>query len=211
MATMGTEAGRAILCADPDLSSGIELALLLECLGRAMEIAESGNEALAGVERLRPSLIILAADLPHPCSFEVLHRIRLLYGHSMMIAFVAAKHDSSPRDEVAALLLGADEYFARPLQRDSVLARTRRLLSDPRRPPDRRAETRDRTQLTPREREVLALLIDGERTDAIARQLYITGKTASTHIERILGKLGAHSRAHAVAIALREQVLNSGG
>ncbi len=208
---MGTEAGRAILCADPDLGSGLELALLLECLGRPIEIAESAHEALAGVDRLRPSLIILAADLPHPCSFEVLHRIRLLYGHSIPIAFVAAKHDSTPRDEVAALLLGADEYFARPLQRDSVLARTRRLLSDSQRPPDRHAETRDRTQLTPREREVLALLIHGERTDAIARQLCITAKTTSTHVERILGKLGAHSRAHAVAIALREQLLGSAG
>ena len=208
---MGTEAGRVILCADPDLSSGIELAMLLECLDRPIEIAESGREALAGIERFRPSVIILAVDLPHPCSFEVLHRIRVLYGHSMMVAFVAAKHSSSPRDEVAALLLGADEYFARPLQPDSILARTRRLLTDPRRPHERRPQRRNRTELTPREREVLALLIDGERTEAIARQLCITRKTASTHVERILSKFGVHSRAHAVAIALREQVLNSGG
>lgn len=184
----------------------MELASLLECLDHPIEIAESGHEALSGVERLRPSLLIIATDLTHPCSFEVLQRVRLRYGHAIMIAFVAATQDSNPRDEVAALLLGADEYFAQPLQHDSVLARTRRLLTDPRRPPDPAPQTRGPTNLTPREREVLALLVDGERTDAIARRLCITPKTASTHIERILGKLGAHSRAHAVAIVLREGV-----
>jgi hypothetical protein len=44
-----------------------------------------------------------APRLPQPCSFEVLLRIRVLYGHSMTIAFVAANHDSSPLDEIAAL------------------------------------------------------------------------------------------------------------
>ncbi len=206
---MGTDAGRAIVCADPDLGSRMELALLLDCLDRPIETAETGREALAGVERLRPSLIILASDLQTPCAFEVLQRIRKFHGHSIMVAFVAARRDSTSRDEVAALLLGSDEYLARPLQHDSVLARTRRLLADARPPHRRRPQTPDRTGLTPREREVLTLLTDGETTNTIARRLCITPKTTSTHIERILGKLGAHSRAQAVAIALREQTLSS--
>ena len=58
--------------------------------------------------------------------------------------------------------------------------------------------------LTPREREVLALLAEGHRPGEIAEELCITRKTTATHIEHILGKLGAHSQAQAVAIALRE-------
>jgi DNA-binding NarL/FixJ family response regulator len=50
---------------------------------------------------------------------------------------------------------------------------------------------------------VLELLADGIRGDEIARRLVITPKTVAKHIERILGKLGVHSRAEAVAVALR--------
>ena len=111
---------------------------------------------------------------------------------------------------MAALLLGADDYFAKPLQTDSVVARTRRLLDRPGMPVTSASqpERRERSRLTAREREVLALLVEGERTDAIAQRLCITRKTAYTHIERILGKLGAHSQAQAVAFAVRAGIVH---
>jgi DNA-binding NarL/FixJ family response regulator len=62
-------------------------------------------------------------------------------------------------------------------------------------------------RLTRREHEVLTLLVDGRRRHEIAHLLCITPKTVSTHIERILGKLGAHSQAQAVAFALRQGVV----
>jgi DNA-binding NarL/FixJ family response regulator len=58
--------------------------------------------------------------------------------------------------------------------------------------------------LTPREREVLALLADGRRVRDIAGDLCISVKTASAHIEHILQKLGVHTQAQAVALALRD-------
>jgi DNA-binding NarL/FixJ family response regulator len=58
--------------------------------------------------------------------------------------------------------------------------------------------------LTGRERDILLLLADGRRQDAIAAELVISPKTVATHIQRILSKLGVHSRAEAVALAHRE-------
>jgi DNA-binding CsgD family transcriptional regulator len=55
--------------------------------------------------------------------------------------------------------------------------------------------------LTPRELEVLALLAEGRSNRQIAEQLFISGKTASVHVTRILAKLGVHSRRDAAAQA----------
>jgi DNA-binding NarL/FixJ family response regulator len=63
------------------------------------------------------------------------------------------------------------------------------------------------SRLTPREREVLALLVEGGDNGSIARALVISPQTARTHIQNVMVKLGAHSRLEAVALALREGIL----
>ncbi|MGH3453584.1 MAG: response regulator transcription factor [Nocardioidaceae bacterium] len=59
--------------------------------------------------------------------------------------------------------------------------------------------------LTPRERHVLELLVDGRNTAEIVRQLRISDSTARTHVQSILSKLGVHSRLQAVAL-LHEEI-----
>jgi DNA-binding NarL/FixJ family response regulator len=58
-------------------------------------------------------------------------------------------------------------------------------------------------RLTPREREVLALLAAGRDNHAIAATLYVSPETARTHVRNLLRKLGVHSRADAALLALR--------
>ena len=60
---------------------------------------------------------------------------------------------------------------------------------------------------TRREHQVLKLLAEGGSTSAIAEQLHISRFTVRNHIQKILSKLGAHSRAEAVAVALRNHLL----
>ncbi len=55
--------------------------------------------------------------------------------------------------------------------------------------------------LTPREWQVLALVAEGANNIMIGRLLYIAEETVKSHVRHILGKLGAHNRAHAVRIA----------
>jgi pimeloyl-ACP methyl ester carboxylesterase/DNA-binding CsgD family transcriptional regulator len=61
----------------------------------------------------------------------------------------------------------------------------------------------ERTGLTPREREVLALLAEGLANKAIARRLELSPKTVRNYVSTVLGKLGAATRTEAVSIALR--------
>jgi DNA-binding NarL/FixJ family response regulator len=62
--------------------------------------------------------------------------------------------------------------------------------------------------LTPRELEVLQLIADGLGSRQIARALYISDDTVKTHVSHLLNKLGATSRANAVAIAIRSGLID---
>jgi len=59
-------------------------------------------------------------------------------------------------------------------------------------------------QLSPREREVAALLVDGASNKLIARRLGISVHTAKFHVAAVIRKLGAHNRSEAVAMALKD-------
>jgi DNA-binding CsgD family transcriptional regulator len=60
----------------------------------------------------------------------------------------------------------------------------------------------DRAQLTKREREVITLIAAGGQGGDIAGRLFLSPETVKSHVQNAMAKLGAHTRAHAVAIAL---------
>ena len=71
-------------------------------------------------------------------------------------------------------------------------------------PADVITTVRSGPKVTRRELEVLALIAHGYSTKEIATALWITEETVRTHVRRLLARLGARTRAHAVAIAFRE-------
>jgi DNA-binding CsgD family transcriptional regulator len=93
----------------------------------------------------------------------------------------------------------ATRLGARPLQAAlEALARRGRLDLGTGLPAEQRLAS-----LTPRELEVLGLLVEGRSNRQIAEQLFISGKTASVHVTNLLSKLGVHSRLEAAAMARR--------
>lgn len=67
----------------------------------------------------------------------------------------------------------------------------------------RRQNSSTQTALTPRESEVLRLLVEGASVAEMGRQLFMSPSTVKTHIAKIYDKLGAHNRASAVIAAVR--------
>jgi DNA-binding NarL/FixJ family response regulator len=133
-----------------------------------------------------------------PCGasgYEICREFREQYG--LPIIFVSAAR-TDETDRVAGLLLGADEYLAKPIQFDHLLARARRLMAQSATVAQSVAAPR-----TPREDEVLGLLAEGLTPVEIASRLVLTPKTVAEHIEHILSKLGMHTRTQAVAFAVR--------
>jgi len=110
-----------------------------------------------------------------------------------------------PFDRVAGLLLGADDYVVKPFAPDEFTARVRRMVM--------RSASDDPgavgTKLTRREAEILQLLTSGLTQQEIAGQLVISESTVASHIEHILDKLAVHSRAQAVALALRSGLVTA--
>jgi two-component system nitrate/nitrite response regulator NarL len=186
--------------ADPDPAARAEVAGLVARLGCDVVEATTGDEALEVVER-KTAIVVLDVALAGGSAYECCRALRERHGEGLPIVLVS-EHRVDPSDEVAGLLLGADEYLAKPLHADIFSARLRRLLL--------RVQPREirRSPLTLREDEVLALLARGVAAAEISSLLHITPKTTATHIEHILAKMGAHSRAEAVAFALRDRLVN---
>lgn len=72
----------------------------------------------------------------------------------------------------------------------------------------RRPRSRDRRTLSTREFEILALLAEGMENDEIARSLHLAPDTVKAHVSKVLQKLGARSRTHAVVLALRDGLID---
>jgi two-component system, NarL family, nitrate/nitrite response regulator NarL len=66
---------------------------------------------------------------------------------------------------------------------------------------------RNGAALTARELEILGLVSRGFESGAIGRELHLSPETVRTHVTHVLGKLGAHTRAEAVAIAVRKGLI----
>jgi two-component system nitrate/nitrite response regulator NarL len=170
---------------------------LFERAGYRTHAVESGGEGIAAAAGTRPVLVLLDLDLIDMTGYEACYELRDALGDGPPIIVVSGEL-KDPADRVAGITIGADDFLTKPFDPDELLARVRRSLARTTRLP----AALD-TPLTAREIEVLQLLADGSSQDAIAEELFISVKTVATHIQRIITKLGVHSRTEAVALAYR--------
>jgi DNA-binding NarL/FixJ family response regulator len=198
---VGDDCGATVLVVDDDDSHRELISTVLGRAGFATVDAANGEEAMAAARRHRPRLVVLDVRMPDLSGYEVCHRLRDEFGDTVSILFLSGVRTEG-YDRAAGLLVGADDYLVKPFSPDELLARVRvRLPAAPEEPPLP-------TDLTKRELEVLRLLAEGLSQKEIARSLVISSKTVAAHIQHILGKLGVHSRAQAVAHAYRRGLLN---
>jgi DNA-binding NarL/FixJ family response regulator len=195
-----------VLVVDGDRESCTSIANALLRAGYGVRAA-AGEDAVALARKQRPLAVILEAVLPGATGYEICHELREEHGESLPIVFVSGER-SAPPDRVVGLLVGADDYIAKPLDPDELIARLRRLIarSDASTRNGRRSEAF--AELTSRESEVLRLLALGLNQGDIARHLHISPATVGTHIQRVLSKLDVHSRTQAVALAYRERLVD---
>jgi DNA-binding NarL/FixJ family response regulator len=199
-----------VLLVEDDQSLRCLMASLLEEASYATVEVGSGEEALQVAAERRIDVALLDIELPGLSGYEVCRRLREQLGPSLPIMFVSGSRTEA-LDRVAGLLIGADDYLVKPFAPEELLARVRALLrrAQAGRPANGNGGSNGNGGLTSRELQVLNLLAEGRSQSEIAKELVISPKTVGTHLERILGKLGVHSRAQAVAVAYREGLLAS--
>jgi DNA-binding NarL/FixJ family response regulator len=197
---------KSILIADTDAAVRELVSRLFERVGYRVREADAGDEALEAVERDRPGLAILDVALPGISGYELCRELKDRFGAALSVVLVSGER-TEPYDRVGGLLVGADEYLVKPFNSDELLVRARLLLErQPTTKSDGATDGKGSAPLTNRELEVLRLLAAGKSQRAIAHELIITPKTVSTHIQRILAKLGVHNQAQAVAAAFRRGI-----
>lgn len=191
-----------VVIADEDVEARGQLATALRGAGFATVEVATGHDVLDRAREERPAAAVLEVSLPGLSGYSVCRRLREELGDDLPIVFVSG-HRTEPHDRVAGFLVGADEYLAKPVTAEELIIRISRLV--------RRADGRARASapLSPREREILALLARGLGQKEIARELYVSPKTVGTHVEHIYRKLGVRSRAQAVAAAIREGLVQA--
>jgi len=201
---VGEETGvELVLIVDPDEEAREATARLFEQAGFAVAALETGEEALQLARSRRPSVVLLEIPIGALSGYEICRSFRESLGGDLPIVFVTGAR-TEPYDRVAGLLVGADDYVVKPYAADELLVRVRRLAGRA-----RPISSSIANRLTQRELEVLKLLAAGMTQGQIASRLFISPKTVGTHIEHILAKLAVRSRAQAVAIAYREDLVDA--
>ena len=203
---MGPNCG-PVLIVDDDASFRAFVSRILATAGHATVEAATGEDALAAVHSERPTLVLLDVSLPDISGFEVCCELRDQFGDELPVIFVSGERTDAG-DCAIALLLGGDDYVTKPFDTNELLARVRRAIARSRPESARLAAPRD-FNLTNREFEVLRGLAQGQSASDIASELVISPKTVSSHVQRILAKLGVHSRAQAVAVAYQSRLLQA--
>jgi DNA-binding response OmpR family regulator len=190
-----------ILVVDDEPALAAVMVELLELAGYRGVAAGSAAAALEAARAEVPLLVVLDIKLPDLSGYEALQELRAELGERLPVLLVSGVR-VEPYDQAAGLLCGGDDYLVKPFAADEFLARVRALL--------RRTDVgvQPDIQLTGREAEILDLLAIGLEPADVAERLDIGASTVSTHLEHIMGKLGAHSRAQMIALAYQQGIVS---
>jgi len=178
------------------------LAMLIETLGITVRSFGTGREFLDSCDPRCCGCVVLDVRMPGLSGLEVQARMADR-GLDLPVIFITG-HGDVPM-AVEAMRGGAVDFLQKPFDNQALLARVQHALQQSR---ERRAakqrhavEEARLATLSRREREVLALLIDGRMNKRIAADLNISAKTVEDHRASIMKKTGARSLAELVQLA----------
>lgn len=173
--------------------------------------ASNGAEVLAMYPKLKPDVVV--SDLRMPV-LDGVGLIRALLAFDREARVLVFTHYDGDEQVLQALRAGARGYLTKDADGDVLVQAIATLASGGRFIPaelaGRYADLVTRPTLSPRERETLLLMAHGLTNHEIATQLRLSERTAALHVSNVLGKLGAKTRAEAVAIATRSGLLPVG-
>jgi DNA-binding NarL/FixJ family response regulator len=171
---------------------------------------ETGEEALEAVERLEPQVVVIDVRLPGIDGISALKRIAASAPSVQSVVFSAYGDRRLLSDAIAA---GARGYVMKGSPPEDLLRAVRtvsdgKAFVDPSLSPTLlMTHGMSETALSEREREILQLLAEGYHTDEVARRIGLSAETVKADTKRAINKLEADTRVHAVAIALRQALI----
>jgi DNA-binding NarL/FixJ family response regulator len=200
-----------ILTADDHalLRQGIASLVELESDMEMVAEAATGREAVEKFKQHRPDITLMDLQMPDMSGINAMIAIRSEFPNARIIVLTTYAGDVQV---MRALKAGARGYILKGRVHKELLETIRAVHAGQKRlPPEVAAvvaEHAGEDELSARELDVLRLIAAGNANKEIAAQLSITEETVKSHVTRILSKLGANDRTHAVTIALKRGIID---
>ncbi len=210
----GDNGQREITCLIVDdhevVREGIRISLSNSPHIRVVGEASDGESAIALAERRHPQVVIMDVRMPGMDGLEATKVLTDKVPDSAVLIFTAYSERSLLG---RGLESGAKGYILKEAPREMLVRAIEKVAGgesfvDPALMPAFLPGRGEGDMLTGREREILQLLADGMSNADVAERLFISQETVKSHVRHILTKLEADTRTHAVAIALREAMID---
>lgn len=181
--------------------------------------ADNGAQAVTRVAELMPDVILMDIQMPGMDGLEATRRIKASHPYVKIVMLTVAEEDRSLFEAIKA---GAHGYLLKRMEPEEFLAMLRgisrgeapisramasKILSEFGRRMKEPQPENPAARLTPREREVLQLLTQGNSNKEIANTLGVSEYTVKNHLKNILAKLHLQNRFQVVAYALRQGIV----
>jgi DNA-binding NarL/FixJ family response regulator len=170
--------------------------------------AANGRQALELFEKHLPDVTLIDLRMPELGGVEAIKQIRAKHAHAIFIVLTTYQGDE---DIHKALKAGAQGYLLKGMAHDDLLEAIRRVRSGVQYLPASVKETlANRTpgsDLSPRELQILELIVKGLSNKQIADKLGITEGTVKWHVNAILGRLNVSDRTQAAVAALNRGIV----
>lgn len=180
--------------------------------------AASAAASLTAVRERRPDVVLMDFRLPDGDGTKAAASIKAEFPSIKVVMLTAEVHESIV---IQAIEAGCSGYLLKNSRLDEVIGAVRsahagealispmmlaRIL-----PKLSSSRGRARFELSKREMEVLSLVAEGLSNQSIAESLVLSTNTVRNHVQRILSKLGVHSKLEAVAVATRQGLIRASG
>ncbi len=197
-----------VFIVDDDEAVRNSLRLLVKSVGLPAAAAKSAQEFLAGYDSDQPGCLVLDVRMPGMSGIELQQELNAR-GAVIPVIFITG-HGDIPM-AVEAMQQGAFDFLQKPFRDQDLVDRIQLALAKDRTNRDeltQRSRIRERlATLTPREREVLDLIVAGKPNKIMAADLGLSQRTVEIHRARVMEKMAASSLAQLVRMTLdmREQ------
>jgi two-component system response regulator FixJ len=193
----------AVFIVDDDATMRDSLTLLLSTAGITAEAFETAEAFLEAVDLQEPACLLLDLRLPGMHGLDLLGR--LAETAPQVAVIIITGHGDVPM-AVSAMRSGAFHFVEKPFDPEALLAIVAEAMQRIDKLADLHAQALDirerHRQLTPREQEVLELLIEGLPSKLVAHRLGISTRTAEHHRSAVMRKMGARTLSHLVRMTL---------